>query len=626
MPRYIKPRVFVNKVAFRQRSIESVDTNITGFVGPCRFGPIGGKPLLLTGYADFERIYGGLDQLQFAAQTVSHNYLAQAVRVYFEEGGRKLYVSRIFLPLSGDDGIARWQSTGSSPVSTQTNAVSLSARYPGAAGDFAVTLIFKRGPSILVTDAGSGARFQGSGDREVIWAQTIAEAQQSPPAAGQFYRVQGQGDAMRLQPAGANEGDTAGPVNAAKLARAEKITLTVTVGASGQFAADQVWEDVTFDPADSGSLTQIFAAEPGSARIAQQAPLVFESSTSNGAELADALSQLGNLVDGTPIALCLGVENELARSVRLQLSQGNDGQQPTVGEYKGEVSASGSKSGLSVFEDLQDISLVAAPGSTHDYTREGGTVANAVPVMRQLIAHCERLRHRFAVLDSVDGQLPADVQQTRGSIDTSHAALYYPWLRISDPVSGTEIDNSPSGHLCGIYARNDIERGVHKAPANVVIQLATGLELLLNREQQRLLNPDGINCLRFFPRRGYRVWGARTTSSDPEWRYVNVRRYSIYLERSIETGTQWAVFENNTAQLWNQIRTTIENFLLAEWKRGCIVGSKPEQAFFVRCDRSTMRQSDLAHGRLICDVGVALIKPAEFVIFRIAQKTADAAT
>ena len=105
-----------------------------------------------------------------------------------------------------------------------------------------------------------------------------------------------------------------------------------------------------------------------------------------------------------------------------------------------------------------------------------------------------------------------------------------------------------------------------------------------------------------------------------------MRRYSIYLERSIETGTQWAVFENNTAQLWNQIRTTIENFLLAEWKRGCIVGSKPEQAFFVRCDRSTMRQSDLAHGRLICDVGVALIKPAEFVIFRIAQKTADAAT
>ena len=621
MPRYLKPSAFVEEIDFRQRSIESVETNITGFVGPCRFGPVGGKPLLLTSYADFERIYGGLDQLQFAAQTASHNYLAQAVGVYFQEGGRKLYVSRIFLPLSGDDGIARWESAGSSPVSTQTNAVSISARYPGAAGDFAVTLIFKRGSSILVTDAGSGARFQGVGDKDVIWAQTIAEAQQSSPAAGQFYRVQGKGDAMRLQPGGAIEGDATGSLNADQLARAEIVTLTVTASASGQFTADQVWNDVTFDAADSASLMQIFAAEPGSAR---KAPLVFESSTSNGAELAGVLSQLGNLLDGTPVALCLDVENELARSVRLQLSQGNDGQQPTVGEYKGEVSASGSKSGLTVFEDLEDISLVAAPGSTHDYTHEGGTVANAVPVMQQLIAHCERLRHRFAVLDSIDGQLPADVQQTRRSIDTSLAALYYPWLRISDPVSGVEIDNPPSGHLCGIYARNDIERGVHKAPANVVIRSATGLELLLNRAQQRLLNPDGINCLRFFPRRGYRVWGARTTSSDAEWRYVNVRRYSIYLERSIEAGTQWVVFENNTEPLWSQIRTTIENFLLVEWKRGCMVGSQPEQAFFVRCDRSTMKQSDLAHGRVVCVVGVALIRPAEFIILRIAQKTADA--
>jgi len=329
MPRYLKPRVFVEEIDFRQRSIESVETNITGFVGPCRFGPVDGKPQLLESYADFERIYGGLEQLQFAAQTASHNYLAQAVRVYFQEGGRKLYVSRIFLPLSGDDGIARWTSTGSGPVSTQSNVVNLSAGYPGVAGELAVTLIFKRGRNILVTDAGSGARFQGVGDKDVIWAQTIAEAPQPPPSAAQFYRAHGEGDALRLPPGGANEGDATGSLSADQLARAEIVTLTVTVSASGQFTADQVWNDVAFDAADSDSLTQIFAIEPGSAR---KAPLVFESSTSNGAELAGALSQLGNLVDGTPVALCLDVENELARSVRLQLSQGNRSEERRVGK------------------------------------------------------------------------------------------------------------------------------------------------------------------------------------------------------------------------------------------------------------------------------------------------------
>jgi hypothetical protein len=413
-------------------------------------------------------------------------------------------------------------------------------------------------------------------------------------------------------------------VSADQLADAVKIELTVSASASGLSAAEQVWKNVTFDPAHPGSLARVFAAEPGSTRSARQTPLIFESSATDGAELAGALSQIGNLIDGTPIALGLGMENELARSVRLRLTQGNDGQQPSAGEYKGEVAASGAKSGLLAFAGREDISLVAAPGSTHDYTREGGNAANAVPVMRQLISHCEQQRFRFAVLDSIDGQLPADVRQTRRNIDTSHAAMYYPWLRISDPLSGTELATPPSGHLCGIYARNDAERGVHKAPANVVIRLAIGLELLLNGEQQRLLNPEKVNCLRFFQRRGFRVWGVRTTSSDPEWRYVNVRRYSMYLERSIETSTQWAVFENNAAPLWREIRATIENFLVSEWRQNRIMGSKPADAFFVRCDRSTMTQNDLDNGCMICLVGVALLRPAEFVVFRISQKTATA--
>jgi phage tail sheath protein FI len=178
--------------------------------------------------------------------------------------------------------------------------------------------------------------------------------------------------------------------------------------------------------------------------------------------------------------------------------------------------------------------------------------------------------------------------------------------------------------VAGIYARNDIERGVHKAPANEVVRGALRFEQDINFGQQEMLNPIGVNCLRYLSGRGYRVWGARLASSDPEWKYVSDRRYFNYLESSIDRGTQWAVFEPNGERLWANVRQTISDFLYNEWRNGALLGSTAEQAFFVRCDRSTMTQNDLDNGRLICLIGVAVIKPAEFVIFRIGQKTAEA--
>jgi uncharacterized protein len=182
----------------------------------------------------------------------------------------------------------------------------------------------------------------------------------------------------------------------------------------------------------------------------------------------------------------------------------------------------------------------------------------------------------------------------------------------------------PSGFVTGIYARSDIERGVHKAPANEVVQGLTKFEININKPRQDVLNPEGINALRFFEGRGNRVWGARTMSSDPEWKYVNVRRLFIYIEHSIDQGTQFAVFEPNNQRLWANIRQAVEDFLLVLWRDGALLGDKPEQAFFVRCDRTTMTQNDIDNGRLICLIGVAPTKPAEFVIFRIGQFTADA--
>jgi phage tail sheath protein FI len=211
----------------------------------------------------------------------------------------------------------------------------------------------------------------------------------------------------------------------------------------------------------------------------------------------------------------------------------------------------------------------------------------------------------------------------RGRIDSSWAAFYYPWIRILDPVTRTEIFVPPSGSVAGIYARNDINRAVYKAPANEVVNVAIGFEHLLNKSQQDVLNPEGINCFRFFEGRGYRLWGARTTSSDPEWKYVNLRRYFAYLEHSLDKGTQWAVFEPNGQALWANVRRTISDFLLNEFQMGALLGDKPEQAYFVRCDRTTMTQNDLDNGRLVCLIGVAALRPAEYVIFRIGQWTAS---
>jgi len=271
-------------------------------------------------------------------------------------------------------------------------------------------------------------------------------------------------------------------------------------------------------------------------------------------------------------------------------------------------------------ENIKDIFTVAAPGSTAGFSSR--PVA-ALDTIKALIAHAEKMRYRFAILDGGDEQSISDVRALRSGLDSSFAALYYPWVRVMDPVSGVEISVPPSGFVAGIYVRNDIARSVSHAPANEVVTLATGFELSIDSAQQAVLNGEGINCLRSFPGRGNLVWGARTISSNSDWKYVNVRRYLTYLEKSMDQGTKSVVSEANGEVLWATVRQAIESFLLNEWRSGSLLGNKPEQALFVKCDRTTMTQNDLDNGRLVCLVGVAPVRPAEFIIFRIGQWTAD---
>lgn len=277
---------------------------------------------------------------------------------------------------------------------------------------------------------------------------------------------------------------------------------------------------------------------------------------------------------------------------------------------------------LDALARLPEVSIVAAPGST-----EQGQLAGEIQT--RLLAHAESSQaYRFAVLDVPQGKTPLEALDYRKNFDSQAAAIYYPWVSVAPAaaVSGPTASPAasvfpPSGFVCGIYVRTDLERGVFKPPANEIIRSAVGLERQFNIANQETLNSGGVNCLRHFPGRGYRVWGARTLSADPEWKYVNVRRYLTYLEQSIVQGTPWVAFEPNAANLWAKVKSVVSDFLHSEWTAGALAGDMPQHAFFVRCDPTTMTQDDLSAGRLICQIGVAVVRPSEFAILRFTWMT-----
>ncbi|MEN3357530.1 MAG: uncharacterized protein V7637_1512 [Mycobacteriales bacterium] len=288
-------------------------------------------------------------------------------------------------------------------------------------------------------------------------------------------------------------------------------------------------------------------------------------------------------------------------------------------EYVGGVEA---RTGLGSLETIDEITMVAVPDLMSAYQRGTVDAEGVKTVQLALISHCEQMGDRIAVLDPPPGLTPQAVRTWRldeAGYDSRYAALYYPWIEVFDPAAGRNAAVPPCGHAAGVWARSDVERGVHKAPANEVIRGAVDVETLLSKGEQDLLNPIGVNCLRAFPGRGIRIWGARTLSSDPAWRYLNVRRLFNYLEESILLGTQWVVFEPNDDRLWSSVRRNITGFLTEEWRRGALFGRTAEEAFYVKCDRDNNPPESIDIGQVVCEVGVAPVKPAEFVIFRLSQ-------
>jgi phage tail sheath protein FI len=625
MPEYLAPGVYVEEVSFRSKSIEGVPTSTTGFAGMTRTGPVQyadatmrgpsmTEPRLITSFTEFERVYGGLEPIVVddgtGSTTERISYLAHAARAFFLNGGKRLYVSRVFAPLGPED-TPDW-GVASRPIAiTGGGTATWRARWPGFFGN-----VFVR--SVVVRTKNVAFQFLPADPRSA-WGPQARSAKR--------------GSVVEVIPSGSTAPVGNAPVNPAQLHVVDVLPggrqqflrggtpQPVAVDATIQLLQLQVSVNVNAERTDAYN-------ELGTSRL--QTRYIGKILQKDDPEDENAAVWLDwDDVAGGPDGPWK-LMSALQADTGGRLSGGHDGQMVSPDDLLGlpadpdhaEIKATG----LEGLGEIDDIAIVALPdGSTYDDNDECMLAAG------YLISHAENERYRIAVIDGPQNSSMSEIRHFRGKFDSKYAALYHPWIEIFDPLQRPtqgappqRMTLPPSGFVTGIYARSDIARGVWKAPANEIVSGLTKFEANINKARQDVLNPEGINALRFFEGRGSRVWGARTISSDPEWKYVNVRRFFIFLEHSIDKSTQWAVFEPNNERLWANIRHTVEDFLLVQWRDGALMGTKPDEAYFVRCDRTTMTQNDLDNGRLICLIGVAPVKPAEFVIFRIGQWTADA--
>ena len=562
------------------RPMEGVGTSTAGFIGLAERGPVEGVPQLITNFADFRRTYGGyLSENEFG----EYRFLAYAVEHFFVNGGSRCFVSRV----APQDAKC---AAGYAPAK-EGAAVRFAAKNPGIWGDdirVVVTPASKAKTQILeVLDTADGKKYlvkNGAGfnpgdvvmyadKTEVVYNKVVKNQDNVITFAKEF----GEGVVDRnLLPT--------------KVITTCEFTLEVKYG-------DQVelYENVSFNIQAPNYLDK---------KVAKSELITAQYIGKEGDEAVP------------PFQSFLPEDAEETAVASVSFSGGSNGSVASISaaDFIGTDNGAGKRTGIQSFLDNDVVSIMAVPGVTDPN------------VQLMLVAHCESLASRFAVLDMPrDAKKVQDVIAHRDIFDSNYAALYHPWLTVFDPLDKKNIAIPPSGSVLGIYARSDNTRGVHKAPANEVVRACVGLDCQFNKGEQDILNPKGVNLIRSFPGQGIRVWGARTASSNPSWKYINVRRLFIFIEESIKANTNWAVFEPNDEVLWVRVQRTISVFLTGLWRSGSLAGSSPEEAFFVNIGRNTMSQDDIDNGRLICVIGVAPVKPAEFVIFRISQKTSESA-
>ena len=556
--------------------MEGVGTSTAGFIGLAERGPAEGVPQLVTKFADFKRKFGGyLSENEFG----EYRFLSYAVEHFFVNGGARCYISRV---APGDAKAAQAR------VPAQDTVLRVRAKNPGLWGN---------SMSIVVTPASKAK------------TQILEELQ---TADGKQYSVKNS--------AGFHEGDVVVYKDMTNVVynRVVKSQDNIVVFEK-EFEQDVV--DKNLLPSKVISTCEFNLEVKYDDIVEFYENLSFNVSIPNYVEKKTAKSDLievkyvGSAKSEAvaPFDEIAGEDPEKAFCV-VALKGGSNGSVSNISaaDFIGVDKGAGKRTGIQAFLDNDNVSIMAVPG----------VVDPNVQLM--LVAHCENLASRFAVLDMPrNAKKMDDIIAHREIVDSNYAAMYHPWLEVFDPLDKKNMAIPPSGSVIGIYARSDNTRGVHKAPANETVRACVGLHCQFNKGEQDILNPKGVNLIRSFPGQGIRVWGARTASSDGSWKYINVRRLFIFIEESIKANTNWAVFEPNDEVLWVRVKRTIDVFLTGLWRGGALAGSAPSEAFFVNCGRNTMSQDDIDNGRLVCVIGIAPVKPAEFVIFRISQKTGD---
>ena len=563
MPEYLSPGVYIEEIEMGPKPIEGVSTSTAGFLGETERGPT--KPKLVTSWNQYQRIFGsyfGKDK-----------YLPYAVQGFFANGGKRCYIARI--EKSKEKASFDVKIDFDSFNNEKTNFNSLN--------------------NLKIDSHSFKVEAVGEGD----WGKDI-NMYFSKPTVNEFK--------LSIYYKKNPESDTPVKIN-------PKIDTPVEI--FDNLSLDENNPDF-YKKRINGISDFICLSSESDASNSEVNTPNSEEDTKDSEKDKDASKESKpekpKNTSGTPDYtlendVLIKVPNELFTGQPLKYESTN--LEPlVVGDFIGKDSEKPNLKGLRALSEIDGISILYSP----DVSKVNGLAG-------ELVTKCEELKDRFVIIDNEQSSntFELDIKSEKG-----YAAFYHPWVKVIDPQDGVLTKVPPGGHIAGVYARSDIERGVFKAPANEILRGVSDLVLNVTTGEQDVLNPKGINAIRSLPGRGIRVWGARTLATDPLWKYVNVRRLFIFLEKSIEQNTQWVVFEPNNERLWDRVIQTISQFLTQVWKDGALMGNTPEEGFFVKCDRTTMTQNDIDNGRLIVMIGVAPTKPAEFVIFRIAQWTAGA--
>ena len=602
MPEYLAPGVFVEEIDSGSKPIEGVGVNTAAFIGYAKSGEFN-KPTFISSWSDFVRMYGEDDDVVIPA------LCSEVGKTPIEHLSAKR-ASRKGLLDYAQQTLATARASGNGKVPTWSDFVkkhNLSLmQQPFMEGSYLAYAV--RG----YFDNGGGRAYVVRVARESDLQLFKADSKPALPEPAKSATIAIGPYTVKALDAGAKGNDVSVKIEHADDGDGFSVTIT------GDGKTETFGDSKPITPSNFKSQIKSKIVEFSTATAVETRPS------------AGVFNLIGGMDATTATNLAsLPLSGELAKV--------------QVEDFVGDEAR---RSGLGGLTAIDDINMIAIPdlmaGCWRTETLAGGDASVEVldmtekrkqqilDVQSMLISYCERMGDRMCILDPIPGLTPQEMKETTLSApyssDHGQGTIYYPWVKVMDrlnPQSKRQIFCPPSGHIAGVWARVGVERGVHKAPANESLMGVVALEHNVTKGEQEILNPNGINCIRSFPGTGIRVWGARTlaTVGNPSWKYVNVRRLFNYLEKSMERGMQWVVFEPNDHDLWGRVRRNLSAFLFTEWKEGKLFGLVPEQAFYVKCDSETNPQEMIDLGRLYVEIGVNPVKPAEFVIIRIGQWT-----